>query len=55
MLTDVGHLQHVGVETCQGQCLAEGGLMHARRTGSNDDAVELLLLDVAHYQFLPRI
>ena len=45
VLADVGHFEHVTVEARAFYRAAEGGLVHARRTGSHHHAVQLVFVD----------
>ena len=45
MLADVRHFEHVPVQAGALDGAAEGGLVHARRAGRNDDAGEAVLVD----------
>ena len=54
MLTDVGHLHEVGIQSRVGHTLAEGRLMHTGRTRSHHHPVQIILLDVALDLLLSR-
>lgn len=45
MFADIGHFKHILVEPGAFHGAAEGGLVHTRRTGSDDHAVKLVFLD----------
>ena len=45
VFADIGHFKHVLVEPGAFHGAAEGGLVHTRRTGSDDHAVKLVFLD----------
>ena len=45
VLADIGHFEHVAVQSGALDSAAEGGLVHARGTGSDDHAREVVFVD----------
>ena len=45
LLTNIGNLQHIGIQSCRGYRLAECRFVHTRGTGTYDNSGQLVLRD----------
>ena len=52
MLADIGDLHHIGIKPRGLRRLAEGRLVHSRRTGADDDPRQIIFFDCVFDELL---